>query len=114
MKKIVRLTESQLINVIKRVISEQESEFGVLNPKYNLPNETKQISSKVGNSGTYQIQDGQFTFSDLSGTKRYTLPIPSISLRINPPLSKGRFTISGSTLALFGPGKQQFNNTGTI
>lgn len=63
MKKIIRLTESQLIDVVKRVISEQASgDIKTLLSKYGTPNGMAVgLKKKYGN--VYNVEDYNYNVS---------------------------------------------------
>ena len=69
MKKIVRLTEADLVRLVKRVISEQEVKVGDTINLYTYPNES---NSFFFFTISYRQQNASLEFSVLNKSKRLT------------------------------------------
>jgi hypothetical protein len=90
MAKIIKLTESDLVSIVKKVISEQKSS----SQKIALPQESQKIKSEIGLTGNFQKSLRSVLFS--SGSKQLSLKIPSLRL------SNGTFKINGTNVEFQG------------
>ena len=86
MRKKITLTESELVGLINKIISEQKVGFS---NKLQLPNESRKLKSNLGEKGEFYKDRKVVVFK--SGGKEMSFPVPT--LRLSGP---GQWEIDGT------------------
>jgi hypothetical protein len=89
MKKIVKLTEGQLLDIIKQVIKESEASIAAPNPQTTAPNQFKAQATVEGDMVMSFPVTG---FSDIYGT---------ITMEMIDPVSKEKLYVSNFRGAIY-------------